>query len=611
MALSYLRLIVLVPIISAAYPSLTRAAELSGRVVAIDDGDAVSQAMVSLTLPKGAAGPAAITVFTAADGAFRLSAPSLKNFSGAALSVRKLGFRQVRPAAGTLDAKSAKTAGRFETRVYLQAVANIADDVPPSAWLADAPAGEAKNITVLSCSQCHQLPFARMREYAEKIEAVSAGPQRDRKAREEWRKVARHSAWRDVVKDMRAKHYVFFPLESAIGRANVDWATTQNADYNLFNARHGDIAADYLAQHFPRTTAVLPRDDYDYGAPLGVTERTVIREFALAPDSVVREMVPLSLGGKPYLWGTDVRRNLVVRIDPASGHTRWIPVDFKDTTGPHTIVPDDDGKLWVSMVDNAQFGRLDPATEKWTLWTLRPPGLPDSEWIGGAAIVHDMAVDTRGHLERDTAGRIWVTLSGTNKMGTLDPKTGDVTFHEANPIEGMSPTNTLIYSTILSRDRKHVWYSQLNGSVGSMNAESKQVEKLIPFPEGTGPRRMWRDDANNLWVALNGTGQVAKIDMDKGELVATYDLPDRLAAPYAVTWDSARKALWVATSNAEALYRLDPESGRFKVYPLPRHGAYLRMIAVDAKTGQLVGTYANYVPTGAAPRMGLLIDVGD
>ncbi len=593
----------------ALSPARFHAAEVAGRVVALNDGAALSQAMVTLTLPKKTVGPSAVTVFTGADGTFRIPLPSAAKLSGTQLEVHKLGFRQVRPVPGAAPGATGKSGAGKDARIYMEAVANIAADVPASAWLSSAPASEAKNITLLACSNCHQFPSARVREYAEKIEAVRGGPEGDRKALEAWRTVVRHAAWRDVVKDMRAKHYIFFPMESAIGLSTPDWPTSTDADYNLFNGRHGDIAAEYLANNFPRTTAALHPDDYDYGAPLGVTARTVIREFAFPAESVVRELIPLD--GSPYLWGTDVRRNVVVRLDPENGAVKDIHVPYKGTTGPHTIIPDDDGNLWVSMVDNAQFGRLNPKTEQWTLWTLRPPNLPDSEWLAGAALVHDMAIDERGHLERDAYGQLWVTLSGTNQMGTLDTKTGLVAFHEVNKIEGMSRTNTLIYSVILSPDRKHVWYSQINGHVGCLNAETKKIEKIIPFAEGSGPRRMWRDKLGNLWVALNGSSQIAKIDMASGTLTATYDLPNRSAAPYAVIWDDRRNAVWVANGNSDAIYRFDPVSATFKVYPLPRKGAYLRTIGIDHTSGKLVVTYANYVPAAAAPRMGALIDVGD
>jgi len=121
---------------------------------------------------------------------------------------------------------------------------------------------------------------------------------------------------------------------------------------------------------------------------------------------------------------------------------------------------------------------------------------------------------------------------------------------------------------------------------------------------------MARDNAGNLWVALFGSGQVAKIDMVSGAVIATYDLPDRAAAPYAVAWDESRKAVWVVNANSDAIYRLDPRTGTSTVYPLPRQMAYMRQLAIDHRSGRLIGSYGNY-PEGSGPSMGVLIDVGN
>jgi streptogramin lyase len=470
------------------------------------------------------------------------------------------------------------------------------------------PAGDEKNITITSCSSCHQMASPRVREYAAKIEAVTAGAPDQKKAIEEWRKVVRHEAWRTIVKYMRTKHFAVFPLESTTNLDAVDWATAQNAQYNFFSDRQGELIAQYLASHFPKSTASLARDDYTLGGPLGVTERTVIREFSFPDSALVRELVPAPRSD--YLWGADVRRNLIVRLDPRDGATQWYPVDFKGSTGPHTIVPDDAGRLWVSMVDNDQFGVFDPRTERWKLWTLRPSNLPDTASIAGAAIVHDMSIDSRGHLARDRSGNIWLTLVGSNQMGTLNPDNGRVAYYDTNTLEGLSAINHLIYSTVLSADGRCAWYSQVNGHVGCIDTRTNKLTKLLPFKEGTGPRRMSRDNSGNLWVALFGSGQVAKIEMASGRLLATYDLPDRSAAPYAVTWDERRKTLWVVNANSDAIYRLDPSTGAAAVYPLPRQMAYLRQLAIDERSGRLIGTYGNY-PEGSGPSMGVQIDVGD
>ena len=300
---------------------------------------------------------------------------------------------------------------------------------------------------------------------------------------------------------------------------------------------------------------------------------------------------------------------MIVRLDPRDGGTKWYKVDFNGSTGPHTIVSDAAGNIWVTMVDNDQFGRFDPKTEKWKLWTLRPSNLPNADSMAGAAIVHDMSIDEKGQLAQDKFGQIWLTIVGTNQMGTLDPKTGRVAFYDTNHIEGLSAINHLLYSTVISPDGTCAWYSRVNGSVGCIDTLTKKIVKLINFPEGTGPRRMARDTAGTLWVALFGSGQVARIDMATAKVTATYNLPDRTSAPYAVTWDARRKAVWVATANSDALYRLNPETGEITTYPLPRQQAYMRKIEVD-DNGRLVGTYGNY-PEGSGPSMGVLIDVGD
>ena len=48
--------------------SVAQGAELSGRVIGVGDGRGIAQAMVTLSFPDGHRGPAAITVFSGADG---------------------------------------------------------------------------------------------------------------------------------------------------------------------------------------------------------------------------------------------------------------------------------------------------------------------------------------------------------------------------------------------------------------------------------------------------------------------------------------------------------------------------------------------------------------
>lgn len=596
---STLALICFSPLKAAAEP-------LTGRVIDVADGTPAPQVAVTLTMDQATPGPHAVTVFSDEDGVFRFPGGQPPRNDAAAIQANKLGFRPISTGSGSRLSQDTFDTAESVT-LYMESVADIAAQVPASAWLAIGPSGSERNITVTSCSSCHQLASPRMREYAAQIEAVRGGPDGDKAALEEWRKVVRHEAWRTIVKYMRSMHYSVFPLESRMSIDAIDWPTAQDDSLNFFNNQQGEVVAQYLASHFPRTTSYLARDEYRHGAPLGVTGKTVIREYAFPDEALVRELVPAP--DSQYLWGADVKRNMIVRLNPEDGGTKWYRVDFDGSTGPHTIVSDEAGNIWVTMVDNDQFGRFDPKTEEWKLWTLRPSNLPNADSMAGAAIVHDMSINSKGQVARDRFGQIWLTIVGTNQMGTLDPETGKVAFYDTNRIDGLSPINHLLYSTVLSPDGTCAWYSQVNGWVGCIDTQTKKVTKLIPFPEGVGPRRMARDEDGTLWVALFGSGQVARIDMAEAKVTAVYDLPDRASAPYSVTWDERRKVVWVANANSDALNRLDPATGEVTVYPLPRQMAYMRKVEVD-DTGRLVGTYGNY-PEGSGPSMGVLIDVGD
>ncbi|HMB72681.1 MAG TPA: hypothetical protein VKQ06_03860, partial [Gammaproteobacteria bacterium] len=141
-----------------------------------------------------------------------------------------------------------------------------------------------------------------------------------------------------------------------------------------------------------------------------------------------------------------------------------------------------------------------------------------------------------------------------------------------------------------------------------------QQEYIGPFQlpdRNAGPRRISIDDEDVLYLALYGSGQLAQFDTRTRQMIGIYDLPDTASAPYATTWDPVRRVVWIATSNADVIYRFDPQSKAFGVLPMPRTQAFLRMIDVDPRTGVLISSYANIVDVVQGPRMALIIDPGD
>ena len=110
-----------------------------------------------------------------------------------------------------LEETSNREAGARGWSLYVEPVADITDQEsrrPPG--LTRCSPGHDRDVTIASCSSCHQMASARVREYAAKIDAVSTGQPGDATALEAWRKVVRHESWRTIVKYMRAKHFAVF-----------------------------------------------------------------------------------------------------------------------------------------------------------------------------------------------------------------------------------------------------------------------------------------------------------------------------------------------------------------------------------------------------------------
>jgi streptogramin lyase/cytochrome c551/c552 len=552
----------------ASSPALT--APLHGRVLDLG-GRPLPGAMLTWEKPPGAAGATAVTVFADAAGEFRFPEGVGAGAGAGRLAAKLLGYRQL------AEQPPADAAG---LTILMRADANQAGIAPASAWLGRAGDSAAREQVVMNCVGCHQLPSPEVRAYARSVADV---PGADAATAEQ--------SWRAMV------HYMNYLSAWEFGRAG---GAAPDAARVYSGGEPGPMAVA-LARTLTGSFGEI--GGYHHGAPLLADGRAVIREYAVPQPNAIREAV--TLASPDALWVADVSSNRMIRVDARSGAARAFEVPVSGVMGPHTLVPGRDGTLWVTSFFPGTIARLEPASGQWRTWTLRKP---DGRLIG----VHDLSFDANHELQTDRHGRIWYSDILDNAVGWLDPRSGRVGIHRVPPVPGRSG-NEQLYGLAMSADRTHVWYSQLGiGCFGSFNIETGKFETQVQLPDASsGPRRMAMSDGDILYVALYGSGQLAEYDTRARRMIGIYDLPDRASAPYATTWDPLRKVVWIVTSNANLLYRFDPRDKSFAVLPLPREGAFLRMVAVDRSTGALVSSYANIVQDVQGPRMALSIDLGD
>jgi len=568
---------VVLVVLAGGFAPFAGAEAILGGIVVDLNGRPLSQAQVSLTLPAALPAPDVITVFSGEDGRFAFpEVPERPDGKSPAVTVRALGYEQV-------GQSTAATSDAVEVTVIMGRQPNEAAVAPASAWLGRIGNRAEKARLVQNCVSCHQAPSPDVRHYADLIASTATGDHA----------TAREQSWYAITS------YMNYISGWEFGRAHAERpADTQHA----YTVGPGREVAATLARHFAGTMREL--FDYDRGAPLAVTRDTVIREYEIPGTNAVREA--MMLGSPPKLWVADVATNRMYAIDVATGEQEYLEVPYDGVSGPHSLHRSRDGALWITPFFPSVIARLDPIEHSWKTWPTRTTK-------GTNIGIHDLSFGYEHVLLEDEHGLIWYSDIANNAVGYFDPDSGDAEIYLAPDIAGRPNNAALLYGLIMTSDRKHVWFSQLGiGSFGSFNVETREFETrvVLPLPD-SGPRRLTISDRDVMYVPLFGAGQLVEYDTVARKEIGTYDLPDTASAPYAATWDPVRQVVWIATSNADAIYRFDPASKQFGIIPLPRAGAFLRMIDIDPESGVLVTSYANIVEFVKGPRMALIVDPGD
>ncbi len=152
--------------------------------------------------------------------------------------------------------------------------------------------------------------------------------------------------------------------------------------------------------------------------------------------------------------------------------------------------------------------------------------------------IREWAVPTKGAHPHDPAvgpdGALWFTEQMTNKLGRLDPKTGEF--------------------------------------------------KEYPLDEGknSGPHGLVADHEGNIWFTANFGGYIGKLDPQSGK-IAEYKMPSEKADdPHTAVFD-ARGILWFTVQGGNLVGRLDPKSSKIELKEVPTESALPYGIQINSK----------------------------
>jgi virginiamycin B lyase len=574
------------------------ALDVGGRV-SDADGKPLPHVRILVTGEQGAA--FSTSVFSALDGRFSLTLP--------AGSAGQLEVEAFRIGWSEKSRKTERGDGSLSLSLVMQPVADRAQQVPPSAWMQGDSDSLGYRMSTLQCSNCHQLGAERVRNFARKMKDLPVDERarawldravtdlayngRGSASRQENPKEThpRVEVWEDAVQYMRW-------VTLRLGEHNeLRWGLTEGSPaYNallepetsLFSPRDMGVIIPALARDFPVDTPDFSDyDDIEQLGEYGPVPGTVIQEYVLPTFGWTREIAIAP--GSSRVWFIETDKDRVGALDPADGSVEWFDVPGEGSQGPHTMNADAEGNLWIALENSFHIGRFNTRSHDWRLY---PP--PEGKVFG---VTHDFAYNSDRHVQPDASGRIWITDMGMNELWGLNVESGEIETRRMPLSGGETHFHSLLYGAAFDAANNRVWWAQLYGFVGSFDATANVPERVIPFERGSGPRRLAIQEDGILWIPLFGAGQLVKFDSLNGVELARYSLPDPGAAPYGVTLDKKRNAIWAATSNSDRIYRFDIDTGKWRHYPLPRRESFIRMIELDPVSGDVWTTYAN-LPVG-------------
>lgn len=207
--------------------------------------------------------------------------------------------------------------------------------------------------------------------------------------------------------------------------------------------------------------------------------------------------------------------------------------------------------------------------------------------------IHEWAVPTKAAHPHDPAvgadGALWFTEQMTNKLGRLDPTTGQ--FKEYPLAEGK---NSGPHGLVADRDG-NIWFTaNFGGYIGKLDPRTGKVtEYKMPSEKADDPHTAVFDAHGILWFTVQGGNMVGRLDPKSGK-IDLQEVPTESALPYGIQINSTGVPVFCELGTNK-MASIDPATRKITEYPLPE-SARPRRLAIasddavyftDFKSGRL------------------------
>jgi virginiamycin B lyase len=235
---------------------------------------------------------------------------------------------------------------------------------------------------------------------------------------------------------------------------------------------------------------------------------------------------------------------------------------------PHDPMVAHDGTIWWTGQLANKLGRLDPQTGQMKEYPVDPQSGPHG-------------------LVEDKDGNVWFTGNFRGFIGKLDPKSGEVKEYPLHNPHARDP-----HTIVIDHDGI-VWFTvQVGNFVGRLDPATGDIKLVQPPTANARPYGMAVNSKNQVFFVEFGAPKIATIDANMH--IVEYLLPNPAARPrrIAITPDDQ---VWYTDFARGYLGHLDPESGKVEEFASPS-GPQSRPYGMAATRGAVW-----YVESGAKP----------
>ncbi len=326
--------------------------------------------------------------------------------------------------------------------------------------------------------------------------------------------------------------------------------------------------ADYLAtinlsatDHWSYELKTMPR-------PKGRDTRAIVTEYDLGRPTIEPHDVLVDKAGN--VWYTDFGEMFIGKFNPKTLKNTEIPIKtFKPDApvGLLSIEYDKAGKIWFDTMYQGSLGCLDPKTLQVSYSPLPPQYNDDRVQLNFTGLRHD--VD----------GKVWTKSVGTQDIFRVDLKTGK--WDKFHPTDQLPEVKHAGIYQVIADSKNNLWMAEFTeGHLGTIDAKTGKVT-WYPLPTAHGRARRMEIDAHDRILVTEYRGNKAALFDTRTHKFTEYDLPPR-TYPYRANFDRNGE-IWASTMSTDRVVRLNPKTGQSVQYLMPSD-TNMRTVAVDNST---------------------------